>query len=103
LNAVGSEVAAAVAVVAVPMVAVPGAPTCPPVAVKVVVPPIQATAGTLLTVTAVGVGFTVIATVFVAVHPSALVPVTVYVLVDVGLAVTVSPVAADKPVAGDQA
>jgi hypothetical protein len=60
-------------------------------------------AGTLANVIAVGVGFTVIATVFVAVHPAALVPVTVYVLVDVGLAVTVSPVVADKPVAGDQA
>jgi hypothetical protein len=36
LNAVGSVVAAAVAVVPVPMVAVPGAPVCPPVAVKVV-------------------------------------------------------------------
>jgi hypothetical protein len=59
--------------------------------------------GFLLIEIAVGVGFTVIATVLVAVHPAALVPVTVYVLVDVGLAVTVSPVVADKPVAGDQA
>ena len=81
----------------------PDEPTVPPEAVKVVVPPIQMIAGFLLIEIAVGVGFTVTATVFVAVQPNSLAPVTVYVLVDVGLAVTVSPVAADKPVAGDHA
>jgi hypothetical protein len=36
----------------------------------------------------------------VAVHPPDEVPVTVYVVVDEGFAVTVVPVVADKPVAG---
>jgi hypothetical protein len=52
-------------------------------------------------VIAVGVGLTVNVTVLVAEHPEALVPVTVYVVVAVGLAVTVSPVVADKAVLGD--
>ena len=102
MNAVGSELAAAVNVVPVPIVAVPGSPICPPVAVKADVPPRQATAGTLLNVTAVGVGLTVTVTVLVAVQPKALAPVTVYVVVEVGLAVTEFPEVADKPVAGDQ-
>lgn len=48
-----------------------------------------------------GIGLTV--TVVVAVLEQApFVPVTVYVVVVVGLAVTVAPVVADNPVAGDQ-
>jgi len=38
----------------------------------------------------------------VPVHPAALVPVIVYVVVVVGLAVTLVPVVALNPVAGDQ-
>ena len=49
----------------------------------------------------VGNGFTVTVTVAVLLHP-AVVPVTVYVVVAPGLAVTVAPVVADSPVAGDQ-
>lgn len=49
----------------------------------------------------VGKGFTVTITVAVALHPPALVPVTVYVWVDVGLAVTVVLEVALKPVDGD--
>lgn len=48
----------------------------------------------------VGKGFTVTVTFFVLTHPFASVPVTVYVVVDVGFAVTVAPVVGDKPVAG---
>jgi len=49
----------------------------------------------------VGVGLTVIVTVFVPVHEP-VVPVTVYVVVDAGLALTVVPVVALRPVAGLQ-
>ena len=45
---------------------------------------------------------TVIVTVFVAVQPAALVPVTVNVAVAAGFAVTVAPVVAESPVEGDQ-
>lgn len=48
----------------------------------------------------VGKGFTVTVTVFVFTHPFASVPVTVYVVVEVGFAVTVAPVVEDKPVEG---
>jgi hypothetical protein len=48
----------------------------------------------------VGIGFTVIVTVAVAVHPFTEVPVTVYVVVAAGLPVTVAPVVVLKPVAG---
>ncbi len=51
----------------------------------------------------VGNGFTVTVVVVVFTHPNALVPVIVYVVVPVGLAVTLVPVVALKPVAGDQA
>jgi hypothetical protein len=47
----------------------------------------------------VGSGVTVTVTVWLALHEP-LVPVTVYVLVDAGLAVTVAPVVALKPVPG---
>jgi hypothetical protein len=49
-----------------------------------------------------GLAFTVIVTVAVLVHPFPAVPVTVYVVVVVGFAVTVAPVVEDKPVAGLQ-
>ena len=45
---------------------------------------------------------TVTVAVVVPVHPDALVPVMVYVVVEAGLAVTLAPVVALKPVAGDQ-
>ena len=48
-----------------------------------------------------GIGFTVTVTVPVLTQPAALVPVMVYVVVAVGLAVTLVPVVALKPVAGD--
>ena len=48
----------------------------------------------------VGVGFTVTVAVAVAVHPEAEAPVIVYEVVTVGLAVTVDPVVALRPVAG---
>jgi hypothetical protein len=47
-----------------------------------------------------GIGLTVTVTCAVAVHPRAS-PVTVYVVVEVGLAVTDEPVVALNPVAGD--
>ena len=46
----------------------------------------------LVVVKATGLGFTVIFAVFVAVQPEALLPVTVYVVVSVGFAVTDVPV-----------
>jgi hypothetical protein len=49
-----------------------------------------------------GVVLTVTVTVAVLVQPAADVPVTVYVVVDAGFALTVAPVVADKPVEGDQ-
>jgi hypothetical protein len=49
-----------------------------------------------------GIGLTETVTVAVLLQPAALVPVTVYVIVDVGLAVTLAPVVADNPVDGDQ-
>ena len=51
---------------------------------------------------AAGKGFTVTATVVVLEHPPDVVPVTVYIVVTVGVAVTVEPVVADKPEEGDQ-
>jgi hypothetical protein len=48
----------------------------------------------------VGVGLTVIVAVAVLVHPEADVPVTVYAVVTVGLAVTALPVVALNPVEG---
>lgn len=50
----------------------------------------------------VGSGFTVTVTEAVLVHPLPSVPVTVYVVVIAGLAVTLAPVVADNPVAGLQ-
>jgi hypothetical protein len=47
-----------------------------------------------------GAGFTVTTTVVVFVHPFPSVPVTVYVVVVAGPAVTVAPVVDDNPVAG---
>ena len=47
-----------------------------------------------------GLGETATVTVFEFVQPAADVPVTVYVVVLAGLAVTTAPVVADKPVAG---
>jgi len=70
-----------------------------PVAVNVAEAPEQMVA--LFTVT-VGLGLTVTVAVAVEVQPAAEVPVIVYVVVAAGLAVTLEPVVADKPVAGDQ-
>jgi hypothetical protein len=71
-----------------------------PLAVKVVEVPGQMGFADAEMLT-VGPGFTVIRTEAVLVHPVASVPVTIYVVVVSGLAVTVAPVVADKPVAGD--
>jgi hypothetical protein len=49
-----------------------------------------------------GFGLTVTCVVCVPTHPLAVVPVTVYVVVTVGFAVTVAPLTEDNPVAGDQ-
>jgi hypothetical protein len=70
----------------------------PPLDVNVNVEPAQI--GELLPAVGVGNAFTVTVTVPVLVQPAAVVPVTVYVIVEVGLAVTVAPVVDDKPVAG---
>jgi hypothetical protein len=51
----------------------------------------------------VGAEFTVIAIVLLPVHPAADVPLMVYVILDVGEAVTVEPVLVFKAVLGDQA
>ena len=50
----------------------------------------------------VGVELTVTVTVFVILQPKLLYPVTVYVVVTVGLAITAGPAVDDKPVDGDQ-
>ncbi len=50
----------------------------------------------------VGVTVTVTEALFVLIHPFISVPITVYVWVEVGLAVTEVPVVEDKPVDGDQ-
>ena len=73
-----------------------------PLAVKLVELPLHILAAPEETVT-VGNVFTVTATVFVFTHPFALVPVTVYVVVTVGLATTVAPVLALNPLVGDHA
>ena len=71
-----------------------------PFAVSGVLDPLQiVTAGETVTV---GLGLTVTVTVAVLVHPFAAVPVTVYVIVLEGLAVTVAPVVDDKLVEGLQ-
>ena len=69
-----------------------------PPAVNVVDPPLQIL---VLGETVSPSGVTVTVTVPVAEHDP-VVPVTVYVVVVVGLAVTLAPVEADKPVDGDQ-
>jgi hypothetical protein len=70
-----------------------------PVAVKVAGVPAQIVA---LFTTTTGLGLTVTVEVAVELHPAADVPVMVYVVVAAGFAVTLAPVVADKPVAGDQ-
>lgn len=70
-----------------------------PFAVSVVEPPTQIRS--LFTVT-VGVVLTVTVEVAVAVQPAAVAPVTVYIVEAVGLAVTVEPVVALRPVEGLQ-
>jgi hypothetical protein len=73
-----------------------------PDAVSEVDVPIQIAAG--VGTDTLGIGFTVTVTFAVLLHPVVgAVPVTVYSVVDVGLAVTVAPVLADNPVIGDQA
>jgi hypothetical protein len=73
----------------------------PPVAVKVVLDPLQMV-GLAAVAVMVGLGNTFTVTVVEFTHPLASVPVTVYVVFTSGLAVTVVPVVADKPVAGLQ-
>jgi hypothetical protein len=73
----------------------------PPVAVIVVEVPEQIVLFAAVAVI-VGIGLTVTTEVAVLLQPFASVPVTVYVDVDVGFAVTVAPVEADSPVDGDQ-
>jgi hypothetical protein len=71
-----------------------------PEAVSVVLLPLHmATSGDTVTV---GLGCTITSTVVVLVHPVKLVPVTVYIVVTAGLAVTVAPVVDDRPAAGLQ-
>jgi hypothetical protein len=72
-----------------------------PLAVIEVEEPLQYAAATGVTVNT-GIGLTVIVCVRVPTQPAPLVPVTVYVVVDVALQVTVAPVDALKPVAGLQ-
>lgn len=64
-------------------------------------PPVQIAGPDGLTAT-VGFGFTVTVTVAVLLQPAAFVPVTVYVVVLVGLAVTEAPLVDDRPVDGLQ-
>ena len=71
----------------------------PPVAVSVVDEPEQI--ATFEPPLMVGSVFTLTVTIAVLEQPAALVPVTVYVVVEPGLAVTLVPVVADKPVPGD--
>ena len=71
-----------------------------PLAVSVVLFPSQIVCAAEAIVT-VGTGLTVTVTVVVPVHPF-VVPDTVYVVVDVGFAVTTAPVVEDKPVEGLQ-
>lgn len=73
----------------------------PPDAVMVVVDPLQI-ANVPAVATIVGDAFTVNEPVPVPVQPAALIPVTVYMVVTVGLAVTGVPVDADRLVAGAQ-
>jgi hypothetical protein len=72
-----------------------------PLAVSVVLLPVHIEGAEGLIVTT-GKGLTVTVTVAVLVQPAALVPVTVYVVVAVGDAVTVVPVVELKPVEGVQ-
>lgn len=69
-----------------------------PLAVKTVEPPLQIE---VFGDTVRASGVTVTVTVPVALHDP-LVPVTVYVVVALGLALTLAPVEADNPVGGDQ-
>jgi hypothetical protein len=62
-----------------------------PLAVNTELTPLHIAAGLAVAVT-VGNGFTVTLTVAVPVHPSALVPVTVYVVVALGVTVLLAPV-----------
>ena len=73
----------------------------PPDAVRVELPPIQYDAGLGVAVM-VGLGLTVTVKAFVEEQPLEFVPVTVYVVVTVGLAVTIAPVVALRFADGDQ-
>ena len=64
--------------------------------------PLQIVCAELLNVGVDGSVFTVIVEVAVAEHPFASVPVTVYVLVEVGVAITLLPVVEDNSVEGLQ-
>ena len=72
----------------------------PPPAVKIVEPPLQIV--TFALVVAVGTVFTVITTDDVAVHPLTFVTVTVYVVVELGVATGVAEVALLKEPDGNQ-
>jgi hypothetical protein len=71
----------------------------PPPAVMDTDAPLHIVGGELAVM--VGSGFIVTVTLFVFVQPLASVPVTVYVVVVVGLAETIVPVVGDNPVEGD--
>jgi hypothetical protein len=73
----------------------------PPLAVSVADAPLQIETPEPALIA--GNGLTVTVTVALFVHPLLVMPVTVYVLVVVGLAITVAPVVAERPVAGDHA
>ena len=73
----------------------------PPDAVKVVEEPIHMGFVPALTVI-VGNGFNVAVTVAVFAQPFEFVPVMVYVVATVGVAVTIEPVVADRSADGDQ-
>jgi len=78
---------------------VPPAPA-PFAVIPIVSPPHIAGDIPVMPMVTVGFGFTLTVTVCVPVHPLDVVPVTVYVIVDVALLVTVAPVVALKPVDG---
>ena len=73
-----------------------------PLAVSTTLPPEQIDGADGL-ISTTGLALTVTVTVVVPVQPVRAVPVTVYVVVVVGLAVTIAPVVPDKPVPGAHA
>ena len=72
----------------------------PPLAVRATDWPVQSTGAKGIT-TIIGKGLMVTVTLLVLLHPLTSVPVTVYIVVEEGLAVTVAPVVDESPEAGD--